>query len=76
MTTTRSGNTMLTMLSSLRPPVRARGVEAMPVRIESPPGEAFWEPGGDVIHYRAASNLAGRWSRFVVVMLCGPGKAC
>ena len=37
-------------------------------------GEAFWEPGGDVIHYQAANNLADRWSRFVVVMLCAPGQ--
>jgi quercetin dioxygenase-like cupin family protein len=37
-------------------------------------GEAFWEPGGGVIHYQAANNLADRWSRFVVVMLCAPGQ--
>src|ERR1700742_877410 len=37
-------------------------------------GEAFWEPGGDVIHYQAANNLADWWSRFVVVMLCVPGE--
>jgi hypothetical protein len=37
-------------------------------------GKAFWEPGGDVIHYQAANNLADRWSRFVVVMLCAPGQ--
>ena len=37
-------------------------------------GEAFWEPGGDVIHYRAANNLADHWSRFVVVMMCAPGQ--
>ncbi|WP_326946954.1 cupin domain-containing protein [Amycolatopsis sp. NBC_01307] len=37
-------------------------------------GEAFWEPGGDVIHYQAANHLADRWSRFVVVMLCAPGQ--
>ena len=37
-------------------------------------GEVFWEPGGDVIHYQAANNLADRWSRFVVVMLCAPGQ--
>jgi quercetin dioxygenase-like cupin family protein len=35
-------------------------------------GEPFWEPGGDVIHYQAANNLADRWSRFVVVMMCAP----
>ncbi|MFY9805824.1 MAG: cupin domain-containing protein [Pseudonocardiaceae bacterium] len=37
-------------------------------------GEAFWEPGGDVIHYQAANNLADVWSRFVVVMLGAPGE--
>ncbi|MFI6740991.1 cupin domain-containing protein [Nonomuraea sp. NPDC050451] len=37
-------------------------------------GEAFWEPGGDVIHYQAANNLHDTWSRFVVVMLCAPGE--
>ncbi|WP_328999218.1 cupin domain-containing protein [Kribbella sp. NBC_00709] len=37
-------------------------------------GEAFWEPGGDVIHYQAANNLADSWSRFVVVMICAPGQ--
>jgi quercetin dioxygenase-like cupin family protein len=36
-------------------------------------GEAFWEPGGDVVHYTAANLLADRTSRFVVVMLCAPG---
>src|SRR3954467_12601551 len=37
-------------------------------------GETFWEPGGDVIHYQAANNLPDSWSRFVVVMICAPGK--
>lgn len=37
-------------------------------------GEAFWEPGGDVIHYQAANNLADTWSRFVIVMLGVPGE--
>jgi quercetin dioxygenase-like cupin family protein len=37
-------------------------------------GDAFWEPGGDVIHYQAANNLSDRWSRFVVVMLGEPGR--
>ena len=35
-------------------------------------GEAFWEPGGDVIHYTVSNLLADRPSRFVVVMLCAP----
>ncbi|WP_028933758.1 cupin domain-containing protein [Pseudonocardia spinosispora] len=35
-------------------------------------GEAFWEPGGDVIHYTAANLLDDRNSRFLVVMLCAP----
>ncbi|GAA2287897.1 cupin domain-containing protein [Nonomuraea roseoviolacea subsp. roseoviolacea] len=37
-------------------------------------GEAFWEPGGDVIHYQAGNNLADAWSRFVVVMAGVPGE--
>jgi quercetin dioxygenase-like cupin family protein len=37
-------------------------------------GEAFWEPGGDVIHYQAANSLSDRCTRFVVVMLCAPGQ--
>ncbi|GII42493.1 cupin domain-containing protein [Planotetraspora phitsanulokensis] len=37
-------------------------------------GEAFWEPGGDVIHYQAANNLPDTWSRFVVVMFCVPDE--
>ncbi|MDP9841673.1 cupin domain-containing protein [Streptosporangium lutulentum] len=37
-------------------------------------GEAFWEPGGDVIHYQAANNLSGTWSRFVVVMIGAPDE--
>jgi quercetin dioxygenase-like cupin family protein len=37
-------------------------------------GEAFHEPGGDVIHYQAANHLADARSRFVAVMLCAPGE--
>jgi quercetin dioxygenase-like cupin family protein len=37
-------------------------------------GEAFWEPGGDVIHYQAANNLTDGWTRFVVVMIGVPGE--
>jgi quercetin dioxygenase-like cupin family protein len=36
-------------------------------------GEAFWEPGGDVIHYTIANLLDDTTSRLVVVMLCAPG---
>ncbi len=38
------------------------------------PGEPFWEPGGDRIHYQAANNLADAWTRFVAVMCCAPGQ--
>ena len=37
-------------------------------------GEAFWEPGGDVIHYQDGNNRTDAWVRFVVTMLCVPGK--
>ena len=37
-------------------------------------GEAFWEPGGDVIHYQAANNLTDVRTVFLAVMVCAPGK--
>lgn len=37
-------------------------------------GEAFWEPGGDLVHYQAGNALADRWTRFVAVMVCIPGE--
>ena len=36
-------------------------------------GEAFWEPGGDVIHYQDGNNRTDIPSRFVVTMMCTPG---
>ena len=35
-------------------------------------GEAFWEPGGDVIHYQDGNNRDDMSLRFVVAMLCAP----
>jgi quercetin dioxygenase-like cupin family protein len=37
-------------------------------------GEAFWEPGGDVIHYQDGNNRADIPSRFLVTMMCTPDK--
>ena len=37
-------------------------------------GEAFWEPGGDVIHYQDGNNRDDISSRFVVTMMCVPGQ--
>lgn len=37
-------------------------------------GEAFWEPGGDVIHYCDANNRQDIASRFLVTMFCVPGR--
>jgi quercetin dioxygenase-like cupin family protein len=37
-------------------------------------GEAFWEPGGDVIHYQDGNNRTDIRSRFVVIMMCVPGQ--
>jgi quercetin dioxygenase-like cupin family protein len=37
-------------------------------------GEAFWEPGGDVIHYQDGNNRGDVPVRFTVTMLCEPGK--
>jgi quercetin dioxygenase-like cupin family protein len=35
-------------------------------------GEAFWEPGFDVVHYRASNLRDDVDARFVVFMLCAP----
>jgi quercetin dioxygenase-like cupin family protein len=37
-------------------------------------GEAFWEPGGDVVHWQAANNLSDGYTKFLAVMICAPGK--
>ena len=37
-------------------------------------GEAFWEPGGDVIHYQDGNNRADIPVKFTVTMLCAPGQ--
>ena len=36
-------------------------------------GEAFWEPGGDIIHYSDANNRSDIALRFLVTMICVPG---
>ena len=36
-------------------------------------GEAFWEPGGDVIHYQDGNNRDDVPMRFLVTMICEPG---
>ncbi|UGT44119.1 cupin domain-containing protein [Nocardia yamanashiensis] len=37
-------------------------------------GEAFWEPGGDVIHYSDGNNRDDIGLRFVVTMICDPAQ--
>ncbi|MEV0179138.1 cupin domain-containing protein [Streptomyces sp. NPDC050625] len=37
-------------------------------------GGTFWEPGGDVIHYQDGNALPDARTRFVVTMLCAPGR--
>jgi quercetin dioxygenase-like cupin family protein len=37
-------------------------------------GETFWEPGGDVIHYQDGNNSPDSPVRFIVTMVCVPGK--
>jgi quercetin dioxygenase-like cupin family protein len=37
-------------------------------------GDAFWGPGGDVIHYRDANNRTDVPCSFVLTMLCVPGQ--
>lgn len=50
----------------------------MDFRIEGEPpriihaGEAFWEPGGDTVHYRGANNRTDTWLRFLVTTMLAP----
>ncbi|WP_079023141.1 cupin domain-containing protein [Streptomyces odonnellii] len=37
-------------------------------------GGTFWEPGGDVIHYQDGNARTDARTRFVVTMMCAPGK--
>jgi quercetin dioxygenase-like cupin family protein len=48
-------------------------LEGEPARVVRA-GEAFWEPGGDVIHYQDGNNRDDVPVRFAVTMLCEPGK--
>ena len=36
-------------------------------------GQAFWEPGGDVVHYQVANLEPESWTRFLAVCICAPG---
>lgn len=35
-------------------------------------GQAFWEPGGEVVHYQVANLEPDSWSRFLAVCICAP----
>lgn len=48
-------------------------LEGEPARVVRA-GEAFWEPGGDVIHYQDGNNRDDIPLRFTVTTLCEPGK--
>ena len=48
-------------------------LEGEPERIVKA-GETFCEPGGDVIHYQDGNALPDARTRFVVTMLCAPGR--
>ena len=37
-------------------------------------GDAFWEPGGDVIHYQDGNHRTDIPVRFLVTMFCVPGQ--
>jgi quercetin dioxygenase-like cupin family protein len=36
-------------------------------------GQAFWEPGGVVVHYQMRNLDATGWSRFLALCICAPG---
>ena len=47
-------------------------LEGEPARVVRA-GEAFWEPGGDVIHYQNGNNRDDIPVRYTVTMLGRPG---
>jgi len=47
-------------------------LEGEPPRLIDP-GQAFSEPGGEVVHWQAANALDHCWTRFIAVMVCAPG---
>jgi len=47
-------------------------LEGLPERVIRA-GEAFWEPGGDVIHYREANHRDDIPLRLILTMLSDPG---
>ena len=48
-------------------------LEGQPPRVIKA-GEAFWEPGGDLIHYSDGNNRTDIPCRFTVTMMCVPGR--
>ncbi|GAB2841735.1 hypothetical protein GCM10022221_46220 [Actinocorallia aurea] len=48
-------------------------LQGEPVRVVKA-GEAFWEPGGPVIHFQDGNNREDVPLRFLVTMLCAPGR--
>jgi quercetin dioxygenase-like cupin family protein len=48
-------------------------LEGQPPRVVRA-GEAFWEPGGDVIHYQDGNNRDDIACRFLVTMFCVPDQ--
>jgi quercetin dioxygenase-like cupin family protein len=48
-------------------------LEGEPPRVMTA-GEAFWEPGGDVIHYQDANKRTDIPLRFLVTMIMAPGQ--
>lgn len=47
-------------------------LEGQPPRVVKA-GEAFWEPGGDAIHYQDGNHRSDIPLRFTVTMMCAPG---
>jgi quercetin dioxygenase-like cupin family protein len=48
-------------------------VEGEPQRVIRA-GEAFWEPGGDRIHYQDGNNRTDARLRFLATLMCPPGE--
>jgi quercetin dioxygenase-like cupin family protein len=40
--------------------------------VEIVEGQAFWEPGGEVVHYQTKNLDPTEWSSFLAVCICAP----
>jgi hypothetical protein len=56
------------------PPPKLEVISSVPAQRVVKAGDAFWEPGGDAIHYHDGNNLPDAETAFVVTMFGVAGQ--